>query len=106
MMEISGYPDSSAIKIQTWTTATRPDDPVEGMFGFNTTTNQFEYFDGTKWKNLSVTLPDVYEKAKRDQKGNIIDETYATKAQFGELQNVVNNAIDGIDGKLTRLKIW
>lgn len=105
-MEISGYPDSSAIKIQTWTTATRPDDPVKGMFGFNTDTEQFEYFDGNEWKNLSVKLPDIYEKARRDQHGNIIDETYATKAQFGELQDVVNNAIDGIDGKLTRLKIW
>ncbi len=87
MMEISGYPDSSTIKISTWTTATRPQNPVKGLFGFNTTTNQFEYFDGTSWKNLSLALPEIYEKARRDANGNIIHETYLTKANFQTLKD-------------------
>ena len=110
-MEISGYPDSPAIKVQPWTTANRPGNPTTGVFGFNTTTGFFEYFNGSTWKSLETTLPDIYEKAKRDQKGNVIDETYATKAQLDTLQDTVdgaisdfNTAIDGIN--ITKLKIW
>jgi len=45
MMEISGYPYSTALKVSTWTTATRPENPVDGMFGFNTDTGEMEYYD-------------------------------------------------------------
>ena len=110
-MEISGYPDSSTIKISTWTTATRPQNPVKGLFGFNTTTNQFEYFDGTSWKNLSLALPEIYEKARRDANGNIIHETYLTKANFQTLKDQVEQAIEDLETAMenmsvTKLKIW
>lgn len=103
MMEISGYPDSSALKISTWSTDSRPEDPVEGVFGFNTDTGQFEYFDGSGWQNLTIALPEVYEKARCDQNGNVIDETYATKVELGDLETSLTNAI--ADGT-TKLKIW
>ena len=106
MQEISGYPDSSALKISVWTTATRPDDPVAGVFGYNATTGQFEYFNGSSWQNLTPSLPEIYEKARRDANGNIIHETYATKTELTTFENSVNAAIDGIDGRLTKLKIW
>ena len=103
MMEISGYPDSSALKISTWGTDSRPEDPVEGVFGFNTDTGQFEYFDGSGWQNLTIALPEVYEKARCDQNGNVINETYATKVELGDLETSLTNAI--ADGT-TKLKIW
>lgn len=103
MMEISGYPDSSALKISTWSTDSRPEDPVEGVFGFNTDTGQFEYFDGSGWQNLTIALPEVYEKARCDQNGNVIDETYATKVELGDLETSLTNAI--AEGT-TKLKIW
>ena len=103
MMEISGYPDSSALKISTWSTDSRPEDLVEGVFGFNTDTGQFEYFDGSGWQNLTIALPEVYEKARCDQNGNVIDETYATKVELGDLETSLTNAI--ADGT-TKLKIW
>ena len=113
MMEISGYPDSSALKMATWDNNSRPEDPVEGVFGFNTDTGQFEYFDGTGWENLSIALPDVYDKARCDQHGNVIDETYATNSDFDEFQTTINNMLDDmgddisdIESRLTRLKIW
>ena len=101
-MEISGYPDSSALKISTWGTDSRPEDPVEGVFGFNTDTGQFEYFDGSDWQNLTITLPEVYDKARCDQNGNVIDETYATKTEVDTLQTQLNS----VEGNLTILKIW
>ena len=103
MMEISGYPDSSALKIQTWTSSTRPDDPVEGVFGFNSETGQFEYFDGSGWQDLTVTLPEIYDKARKDQLGNVIDTTYATKTELGTLETTLNTAIEN---GTTKLKIW
>lgn len=111
MMEISGYPDSSTIKISTWTTATRPQNPVAGLFGFNTTTNQFEYYDGTTWKNLSMALPDIYDKARRDANGNVIHETYLTNEDLQAVRNLVDQAIEDLEAAManinvTKLKIW
>ena len=103
MMEISGYPDSSALKISTWGTDSRPEDPIAGVFGFNSDTGQFEYFDGSGWQNLTIALPEVYEKARCDQNGNVIDETYATQEDFEEFSNTVTTTLN--EG-LTRLKIW
>lgn len=111
MMEISGYPDSSTIKISTWTTATRPQNPVVGLFGFNTTTNQFEYYNGTAWKNLSMALPDIYEKARKDAKGRVIHETYLTNEDMQAVRNLVDQTIEDLEAAManinvTKLKIW
>jgi len=85
MMEISDYPNSSALKISVWTTSTRPENPNAGTFGYNETTEEFEYWDGTQWKSMSMKLPDVVPKARADRNGNVIDETYATKTALNTL---------------------
>jgi len=36
----------------SWTTATRPASPVAGEMGFNTTTNQFEGYNGSSWGSV------------------------------------------------------
>lgn len=50
--EITGnfvFNSTGAITLPSGTTAQRPSPAVAGMFRFNTTTNQVEYFDGTIW---------------------------------------------------------
>ncbi|MEU9605468.1 tail fiber domain-containing protein [Streptomyces sp. NPDC048057] len=39
-----------------WTTATRPKAPRTGRLGLNTSTNQWEFWDGTRWKDLAPTI--------------------------------------------------
>ena len=76
-MEISGFPTSSALKIQTWTTSERPS-PKQGLFGYNSTKGEFEYYNGSAWVSLNTALPEIYDKARKDQNGNVINETYVT----------------------------
>lgn len=99
MQAISGYPDSTALKIGSWTTDTRPDNPVEGLFGYNTDTGCFEYYDGSGWQNLTEKLPDIYDKARKDQHGNVIDTTYATKTELANATEVMAGATANANGK-------
>jgi len=39
-----------------WTTATRPDNARIGRLGLNTSTNQFEFWNGTQWRDLAPTI--------------------------------------------------
>jgi hypothetical protein len=39
-----------------WTTNTRPTSPRAGRLGLNTSTNQWEFWDGTSWKDLAPTI--------------------------------------------------
>ncbi|QOV06149.1 tail protein [Streptomyces phage Salutena] len=39
-----------------WTTATRPKSPRTGRLGLNTSTNRWEFWDGTKWTDLAPTI--------------------------------------------------
>ncbi|MDX3405163.1 tail fiber domain-containing protein [Streptomyces sp. ME02-6977A] len=39
-----------------WTTATRPKNARTGRLGLNTSTNQWEFWDGTEWKDLAPTI--------------------------------------------------
>ncbi|MCD2462466.1 tail fiber domain-containing protein [Streptomyces sp. MBT42] len=39
-----------------WTTATRPTNPRTGRLGLNVSTNTWEYWDGTQWKDLAPTI--------------------------------------------------
>lgn len=39
-----------------WTTSTRPENARTGRLGLNTSTNQWEYWDGTQWKDLAPTI--------------------------------------------------
>ncbi|WP_436739918.1 tail fiber domain-containing protein [Streptomyces sp. BBFR102] len=39
-----------------WTTATRPEGARTGRLGLNTSTNQWEYWTGTAWKDLAPTV--------------------------------------------------
>lgn len=98
MMEISGYPYSTALKIGSWTTDERPDNPQDGMFGYNTTTGGMEYYSDGQWKPL-VNLPDVYDKARKDQYGNVIDLTYATKDELSNATAVMVGATASANGK-------
>jgi hypothetical protein len=52
------------------------------MSGFNTDTGEMEYYDDGEWKLLTQALPEIYDKARKDQNGNVIDTTYATKAEL------------------------
>jgi microcystin-dependent protein len=56
LAEISGYPNNSALKQALWTTSTRPStNLVNGLFGFNATTNSDEhYYDGS-WVSHGTT---------------------------------------------------
>jgi hypothetical protein len=38
--------------VTTWTTATRPLTPYSGLQGYNSTLNQYEYWNGTIWKQF------------------------------------------------------
>ncbi|MGW6600614.1 tail fiber domain-containing protein [Streptomyces sp. NPDC055036] len=39
-----------------WATSTRPESPRIGRLGFNNSTQMWEYWDGTQWKNLAATV--------------------------------------------------
>jgi hypothetical protein len=39
-----------------WTTNTRPTSPRTGRLGLNTSTNHWEFWDGTSWKDLAPTI--------------------------------------------------
>ena len=41
--------------VEPFTTATRPATPANGMIGYNTTINNFEYYNGTSWFALDRT---------------------------------------------------
>lgn len=42
--------------VGAWTTATRPGTPRKGRLGLNTSTNTWEYWDGSQWKDLAPTI--------------------------------------------------
>ena len=44
---------STSTPLLTWTTALRPSSPSTGVFGFNTTLLQMEYWDGAAWQGVS-----------------------------------------------------
>lgn len=44
---------STSTPLLTWTTALRPSAPSTGVFGFNTTLLQMEYWDGAAWQGVS-----------------------------------------------------
>jgi hypothetical protein len=37
-----------------WTTASRPANPVPGTAGFNSTTKDWEFWDGTAWQTIAI----------------------------------------------------
>ncbi|MFE3589396.1 tail fiber domain-containing protein [Streptomyces niveus] len=39
-----------------WATSTRPEGPRTGRLGFNQSTQMWEYWDGTQWRNLAATV--------------------------------------------------
>ena len=41
--------------IPSWNTAGRPKRPKNGTFGFNTQTNNLEYWDGDAWYEAPMT---------------------------------------------------
>ncbi len=41
-------------RVATWETTERPKEAKRGVFGFNTETNQLEYFDGKYWLAASM----------------------------------------------------
>ena len=48
--------DTGAMIIATGTTAQRPGTAVTGMFRYNTTTNQLEYYDNDSWESVSTSF--------------------------------------------------
>ena len=36
-------------RVSSWQSKDRPENPSRGMLGFNTQTNELEYFDGNSW---------------------------------------------------------
>lgn len=42
--------------VGAWTTATRPKNPRMGRLGLNSSTNQWEFWDGTQWADLAPTI--------------------------------------------------
>jgi hypothetical protein len=54
-------------RVGSWTTTTRPSSPRRNRFGFNVTTNLWEYWNGTAWVGLGkgiawadLTVPTTY----------------------------------------------
>jgi len=45
---------TNGITNATWTTATRPSAPSTGQMGYNTTTVQIEFYNGTSWQGSNV----------------------------------------------------
>ncbi len=41
--------------ITTWKSKERPQSPKRGTFGFNTDTNNLEYYDGSGWLSAAMT---------------------------------------------------
>ena len=48
--------DTGAMILAAGTTAQRPGTAVTGMFRYNTTTNQLEYYDNDSWESLSTAF--------------------------------------------------
>ena len=53
-------PEMTTGAMQTWTTATRPASPVAGQFGFNSTINDVEFYNGSSWSPIVYTYPIDY----------------------------------------------
>lgn len=47
------YVDTKAVVLSSWTTATRPNPPVNYTLGYNTTLSQIDFYNGTTWAQLS-----------------------------------------------------
>ncbi|MFJ2814349.1 tail fiber domain-containing protein [Streptomyces sp. NPDC087294] len=43
-------------RVGSWATRTRPTSPRTGQIGFNTTTSQWEFWNGTAWASLVATI--------------------------------------------------
>jgi hypothetical protein len=41
--------------VTTWTTVGRPATPYAGLIGFNSTTLNYEFWNGTTWKVITAT---------------------------------------------------
>lgn len=79
MMEISGYPNCPIIKINKWTTGGRPERPVQGVVGYNSTLNTIERYNGSQWESVDAVNSqnaDIANRAINDKDGNEISSTY------------------------------
>jgi hypothetical protein len=55
--QISGYPDSTALVTQSWSTAGRPTSGLAaGLFGWNTDTNSWDKYNGSAWETIGGIL--------------------------------------------------
>lgn len=55
--QISGYPNSTALVTQNWTTAGRPTSGLAaGLFGWNTDTNTWDKYSGSSWETVGTTF--------------------------------------------------
>jgi hypothetical protein len=48
--------EGTDLKIPNWNTNQRPSNPLEGTFGYNTTTNKLEVYNGTLWHEQGITV--------------------------------------------------
>ena len=46
---------TNGITNASWTTSTRPSSPSTGQFGYNTTLNLVEFYNGTSWQPVAPT---------------------------------------------------
>lgn len=67
--------DTGFLKLPVGTTEERPLSPTKGMMRYNSTTNKYEHYDGTTWKNWSlVDYDDFFE---------FLTDTTGTTGAFG-----------------------
>lgn len=81
---------SDGVTYPTWTTATRPATPTASLQGFNTTTNQMEFYDGTNWIGLSDlrTIPVESKTTSYQLTAADVGETISTNSAI-----TVNGAV-------------
>lgn len=67
LVGLSGGTNAKSQKVTEWTTLTRPDPPFNGLMGFNTTTNAWEYYNepDLEWQTFAA-LVNLGEAAFKD----------------------------------------
>lgn len=98
IMQISGYPNCSSIKIDKWTTEGRPVRPIQGVVGYNSTLNALERYSGSQWESVGVANAqnaDVADKATNDLDGNEISSSYV-KLNGSTMTGTLNQKMSSI----------
>lgn len=110
--KIVGYDGSDNIqadKVQTWTTLTRPASPFNGLFGYNTNFDQYEYYNGSllawvqlanssgglNWTTITVSQLGILNNGYVTNGGGVVSVTLPATAIVGDRVAIMGKGTGG-----------